>query len=122
MLASGTLRIEKFSFGSIRIDGQTYEHDLVIDRGEIQKRKKKASKPYRDAFRHTPLSVKENIPWRCRRLVIGTGAEGLLPVMDEVRDEARERNVELISVPTDEAIAILNRGDKATNAVLHVTC
>jgi hypothetical protein len=42
--------------------------------------------------------------------------------MDEVRDEARERKVQLISVPTPEAIAILNRGGKATNAVLHVTC
>jgi hypothetical protein len=116
------LRFENFSFGSIRIDGETYDYDLVIDRGEIQKRKKKASKPYREAFKHTPLSVKENIPWRCSRLVIGTGAEGLLPVMDEVRDEARERKVQLISVPTPEAIAILNRGGKATNAVLHVTC
>ncbi len=116
------MRFEKFSFGSIRIDGETYDYDLVIDRGEIQKRKKKASKPYREAFKHTPLSVKENIPWRCSRLVIGTGAEGLLPVMDEVRDEARERKVQLISVPTPEAIAILNRGGKATNAVLHVTC
>ncbi len=116
------MRFEKFSFGSIRIDGETYEYDLVIDRGEIQKRKKKASKPYRDAFQHTPLSVKENIPWRCRRLVIGTGANGRLPVMDEVLEEARERKVELISVPTKDAIAILNRGAKATNAVLHVTC
>jgi len=116
------LRFEKFSFGSIRIDGQTYDYDLVIDRGEIHKRKKKAYRPYREAFKHTPLSVKENIPWRCSRLVIGTGAEGLLPVMDEVRDEARDRKVQLISVPTPEAIAILNRGGKATNAVLHVTC
>ncbi len=116
------MRFDRFSFGSIRIDGETYDYDLVIDRGEIQKRKKKASKPYREAYKHTPLSVKENIPWRCSRLVIGTGAEGLLPVMDEVRDEARARNVQLISVPTPEAIAILNRGGKATNAVLHVTC
>ena len=28
------MRFESFSFGSIRIDGVTYEHDLVIDRGE----------------------------------------------------------------------------------------
>lgn len=32
----------KYSFGSIHIDGVTYEHDVVIDRGEVQKRKKKA--------------------------------------------------------------------------------
>jgi hypothetical protein len=116
------VRFESFSFGSIQIDGVTYEHDLVIDRGEIRKRKKQASKPYRDAYGHTPLSAQEDIPWRCRRLVVGTGAEGGLPVTDEVRKEARLRKVELLSLPTKDAIAILNRGDEDTNAILHVTC
>ena len=116
------MRFESFSFGSIRIDGVTYEHDLVIDRGEIRKRKKKASKHYRDVYGHTPLSTKEDIPWRCRRLVVGTGAEGGLPVMDEVRKEAQLRKVELLSLPTTDAIAILNESGRYTNAVLHVTC
>jgi hypothetical protein len=31
-------------------------HDVVIDRGEVQKRKKGASKKFRAAFGHTPLS------------------------------------------------------------------
>jgi len=44
------MRFEEFSFGSIRIDGVTYEFDVVIDRGEIRKRKKKASKQFQDAF------------------------------------------------------------------------
>ena len=35
------VRFEEFSFGSIRIDGVTYEHDVVIDRAEVRKRKKK---------------------------------------------------------------------------------
>jgi len=37
------MRFEAFSFGSIRIDGVTYEHDVVIDHGHVRKRKKKAS-------------------------------------------------------------------------------
>jgi hypothetical protein len=64
------MRISHFAFGVLEIDGVTFEHDVVIDRGEIQKRKKKASKKFRDAFGHTPLSVKENLPWRCTRLAI----------------------------------------------------
>ncbi len=66
----------KVSFGFIRIDGVTYEYDSVIDRGETRKRKKRTSKRYRDAYGHTPLSAKEDIRWRCRGLVVGTGAEG----------------------------------------------
>ena len=116
------VHFEKFSFGSIQIDGVAYDYDLVIDRGEVRKRKKKASKRYRDAYGHTPVSVEENIPWRCRRLVVGTGAQGRLPVMPEVHSDARLRNVELVVLQTKEAIAILNRGDSDTNAILHVTC
>jgi hypothetical protein len=76
------MRFDKFSFGQIKIDGVSYEHDVVIDRGEIHKRKKKASKKFREEFGHTPLSVEEDIPWKCRRLVVGTDT-GELPVMDE---------------------------------------
>ena len=75
------MRIEEYSFGSIRIDGVSYEYDVVIDRGKVSKRKKKASKPFRGKFGHTPLSATENIPWKCQRLVVGTGEHGALPVM-----------------------------------------
>ena len=116
------MRFDGYSFGSIRIDGVTYEHDVILDRGEIRKRKKGPSKGFRDTYGHTPLSVAEDLPWRCRRLVIGTGASGSLPVMQEVEDEARRRKVDLLIVPTSEAIGVLNQGPKETNAVLHLTC
>jgi len=85
------VRIENFSFGSIDIDGRTYSQDVVLDRGKVRKRRKAASKRYRDSYGHTPLSVEEEIPWGCRRLVIGTGAAGALPVMDAVKAEADRR-------------------------------
>lgn len=116
------MHFEAFEFGSIRIDGVTYSHDIVIDRGEVRERKKKPSKPFRDDYGHTPLSVEEKIPWKCRRLVIGTGAQGALPVMDQVKREADRRKVELLSLPTSKAIDALNKKTKNTNAVLHVTC
>jgi len=116
------MQIEKFSFGSIRIDGVTHEHDVVIEGGEIRKRKKKLSKKFRNDFGHTPLSMEEDIPWKCRRLVIGTGAYGKLPVMTEVKREAERRKVELVIVPTAAAIEELRRDTEGTNAILHVTC
>jgi hypothetical protein len=64
------MRFEKFSFGSIRIDGVNHEHDVVIDRGKVRKRKKKPSKQFRDTFGHTPLSIEEKIPWKCHCLVV----------------------------------------------------
>jgi hypothetical protein len=116
------MRFDTFSFGSIQIDGSTYEHDVIVDRGEIHKRKKKPSKRFRDQFGHTPLSIEEDIPWRCRQLVIGSGAYGRLPVMPEVQREAERHKIKLLVLPTIKAIAVLNRDPKDTNAVLHVTC
>ena len=102
------MKFQQFSFGQIRIDGIEYGYDVVIDRGKVGKRKKKASKKFREAFGHTPLSLEEEIPWKCRRLVVGTG-EGALPVMDEVKREAERRKVELLILPTEEAMKLLNQ-------------
>ena len=115
------MHFDKFSFGALRIDGSTYEQDVVIDCGKIRKRKKAPSRRFRDEFGHTPLSIEEKIPWKCHRLVIGTGAYGRLSVMKEVRFEAERRHLELIIVPTSEAIRLIEK-ESGANAILHVTC
>jgi len=116
------MRFDEFSFGSVQIDDVTYEHDVVIDRGEVRKRNKKPSKKFHDEFGHTPLSIKEDIPWKCRRLVVGTGAYGQLPVMEDVKLEAARRQIELLLFPTGEAIEAIQQDTGQTNAILHVTC
>jgi hypothetical protein len=121
LCAEVSMRFEGFSFGSIRIDGVNYDHDVVIDRGEVHRRKKKPSKKFRDEFGHTPLSVEEKIPWKCRCLVVGTGT-GALPVMEEVKLEAKRRKVELLILPTVRAIELLKENPPEANAILHVTC
>jgi hypothetical protein len=110
-------------FGLIELDGERYDRDVVIERGRVGKRRKKASQPLRDRYGHTPLSLLEPIPWDCRRLIVGTGANGALPIDPDVFAEARRRGVELVAVPTEEACELLADADlETTNAILHVTC
>jgi len=116
------MRFDSYSFGSITIDGKAYDHDVVIEDGSVGKRSKKPSKRFQVRYGHTPLSAEEEIPWGCSRLVIGTGAAGSLPVMDEVLKEAERRGVELVMLPTEEALALLGSAPDGTNAILHVTC
>jgi len=116
------MRFEEFSFGSLKIDGAAFDYDVVIDRGVIRKRKKKSSKRFRDEYGHTPLSVTEDIHWKCRHLIVGAGVSGALPVMDEVKREAERRKVSLLILPTAKAIELLKDDPEETNAVLHVTC
>jgi hypothetical protein len=109
--------------GEIEVEGERYGDDLVIDGGRVAKRRKKASKRYRDRYGHTPLSAEEPIPWGGKRLVVGTGESGRLPVMPEVYEEAERRGVEVVALPTEEALRLLGTvKTKDVYAVLHVTC
>jgi len=117
------VQLELIDFGVIEIEGQRYEHDVVIEAGAVRKRRKGPSKPFRDDFDHTPLSVLEDIPWSGDRLVIGTGTAGRLPVMDEVVAEAARRGTQLTILPTAEACQLLAaRPAERVFAILHVTC
>jgi len=118
----GGVEFGPFAFGSIEIDGVTYEHDVVIEGGLVRKRKKGPSKALRARYGHTPLTAAEDIPWACRRLVIGSGVAGSLPVAEDVTAEAERRGVELVVLPTAEAIEALRTVGSGTNAILHVTC
>src|SRR5882762_4487122 len=110
-------------FGEIELEGKRYTHDVVIDGGKVRKRKKGPSKQFREKFGHTPLSAGEKIPWGGKRLIIGTGAHGALPVMDEVLAEAKRRGIEGISAPTSEISGRLDEGKKGrAYAILHCTC
>lgn len=110
-------------FGAIEVDGTRYDHDVVVDADGVRKRDKRPSKARKAEFGHTPLTVEEDLPWSAGRLVVGTGAQGRLPVTPEVIDEAERRGVELVTVPTSRACELLRtEPDGDTAAVLHVTC
>jgi hypothetical protein len=111
------------SFGEIEIEGERFDHDVVIEKGRVRKRKKGPSKRYRSEYGHTPLTADEKIPWSAKRLVIGTGANGQLPIADDLLRAAAARQVEVIARPTAEACGLLAAADpKSVAAILHVTC
>lgn len=121
--AEKPMKARLLRFGAVEIDGREYTHDVVIDGGRVRKRDKAPSKTYRGGFGHTPLSTAEDIPWGGRRLIVGTGADGALPILPDVELEAGRRGIELIAVPTEEACALVEALDPSeVRAILHVTC
>jgi hypothetical protein len=42
--------------------------------------------------------------------------------MEDVKREAKRRQIELVIVPTPRAIELLKKDPRKTNAILHVTC
>ncbi len=115
--------VEYPGFGAIVVDGERFDHDVVLEAGRVRRRQKGPSRKYRAQFGHTPLSTDEEIPWSRPRLVVGTGAEGRLPLVPDLWEEARSQAVEVIALPTAEACALLRSLEAGeVNAILHVTC
>jgi hypothetical protein len=111
------------AFGEILIEGHRYTSDVVIDNGRIRRRRKGPSKALRHLFGHTPLSVAEDVPWGGKRLIVGTGAEGALPVAPDVFQEGARRRIAIEALPTRDACRLLAELEaKDVCAVLHVTC
>lgn len=119
--AGAPILIEGLKFGEITVNGQKYSKDVVIDRGKVRKRDKGPSKE--ETGGHTPLTAKEEIPWDCETLIIGTGMDGALPVAEGVKEEAKRRGVKLIILKTPEAVKKISESPGSrVNAILHITC
>jgi hypothetical protein len=117
------MKMRMQTFGEIEVEGEWYDYDLVIEQGEIRKRGKKPSKVYRARFGHTPLSAEETIPWHGKRLFVGTGMYGKLPIMPELYAAAEDKGIEVVARPTPELCSVLRElKPKDVNAILHVTC
>jgi hypothetical protein len=117
------MKARLIAFGEIEVEKQRYDHDVVIEAGKVSKRKKGPSKQYREQTGHTPLSIKEHIPWGGNQLIVGTGSYGRLPVMPEIEHEAIRRGIKLVAVPTEEACRLLkDLKPKDAYAILHTTC
>jgi hypothetical protein len=111
------------AFGEVQIEGERYTRDVVIDGGRVSRRRKGPSKALRNQFGHTPLSIAEAIPWGGRRLIVGTGAEGRLPIAPDAYAEAARRGIEVHALPTADACRLLaDMRSRDVYAVLHVTC
>lgn len=56
-------------------------------------------------------------------LIVGTGESGSLPILPAVWAEAERRGVELVAVPTEEALRLIGDVDASdVYAIVHVTC
>jgi hypothetical protein len=117
------VKAKLIAFGDLRLEGERYDRDVVIDAGRVRRRRKGPSKALADQFGHTPLSVAEDIPWGGRRLIVGTGAHGGLPIAPNVYAEAKRRGIVIEALPTRDACRLLaDLEPEDVYAVLHVTC
>ena len=112
------------AYGWIEIDGNRYDHDVIIHRDRsVEKRSKKKSRKYRGFFRHTPLAHTELIFLENEKpeiVYIGTGQFDDLPITTEALKILAK--LRAIIRPTPEIMRLLSDEYRSYAAVLHVKC
>ena len=118
------MAIERTSFGSITIDGKTYEHDVIIRlSGEVVKRKKKLSKKYYGTS-HVISKDEGKLVFEkgCEQIVIGSGQMGNVNLSPEAEAYFAKAGCKVLLQPTPEAIGEFNRSRVRKVGLFHVTC
>jgi hypothetical protein len=117
-------RIDRTDFGSITIDGEVLEYDVVIRlNGEVKKRKKKLSKALYGTSHTISLDEAKYVYERgTEQLIIGAGQYGNVVLSDEAETYFEEKRCRVKLLPTPEAMRIWNKADGAVIGLFHVTC
>jgi hypothetical protein len=117
-------KTEATSFGSITIEGQKFDHDVItrLD-GSIGKRKKKLSKKLYGTSHKISLPEAEFIYEEgAQTLIIGTGQYDRVRLSDEARDYFDSHGLKIITIASPEAIRLWNDEEGALIGLFHVTC
>jgi len=102
------MEIESTTFGTITIDGKTYEHDVVIRlSGEVVKRKKKLSKKdYGTSHVLSKDEAKFVFEKGCEQLILGSGQMGNVHLSPEAEAYFAKKGCKVLLQPTPEAIQV----------------
>jgi len=111
--------IDSYSFGRIVIDGKTYTSDIILYPDKVDDSWWRKSghllqkEDLTDIVRHNP-----------EVLIVGTGAHGLMKVLDETKQFLKSKQIKLIAEETREACETYNElKDKGKIvAAVHLTC
>jgi len=112
--------IEKYEFGNIIIDGEKYTSDVII----------LGNKVVPDWWRRVghslcPEDLERVIEFHPERLIIGTGASGMMDVPKETIHWLKGNGIEPVVFPTEKACKEYNKlspSEKKIAACFHLTC
>jgi len=117
-------KIDRTRFGSITIDGEDFDRDVIIRLdGQVKKRKKKLSKALYGTSHMISRDEAEHVYQAgAKRLIIGSGQFGMVKLSDEAAGYFQDRNCQVDVSPTKAAIEAWNEADGAVIGLFHITC
>jgi hypothetical protein len=116
--------IQTTKFGSITVDDEVLDYDIVIRLGgKVKKRKKKLSKRQYGSSHTVSLDeAKQVFDKGAERLIIGSGQHHSVRLSDEAESYFKKKGCSVELHPTPEAIEVWNEAEGKTIGMFHVTC
>jgi hypothetical protein len=113
------MKISRYSFGRIVVDGKSYTSDIIIYPGRVD-----GSWWRKEGHNLSLDDLKGIIDAEPQVLIIGTGYNGEMKVQDEAVEALTSRGMEVHALRTTQAVELYNRLEKDGNviAALHLTC
>ena len=117
-------KIDRTMFGSITIDGEIHERDVMIRlSGKVKRRKKKLSKAVYGTSHMISLEEAKHIYQKgAERLIVGAGQFGLVELSDEAAEYFESNGCEVDLLPMKEVVEVWNETEGAVIGLFHVTC
>ncbi len=112
------MKIQDYSFGRIKIEGQTYTKDVII-------LPERVFSPWwrKEGHRLSMEDLSEALNARPEVLIIGRGYAGVMRVPDELVKALQERGIDVVVQKTRDAVKTFNNIEgKRVAAALHLTC
>lgn len=116
--------IVQTTFGSITIEEEFLEHDVLIRLdGQVKKRKKKLSKAVYGTSHVISLDEAKYVYEQgAKRLIVGTGQNDSVRLSDEAAGYFQRKQCEVELFATPRAIQAWNESKGAVIGLFHVTC
>jgi hypothetical protein len=110
-------KVDSSYFGSIIIDGNKFDHDVIVDANGLVRQRD-------SSHEFTKRNVEDLLLLDPEVIVIGTGTAGLMKVHPDVEVAAQMNGVEIVAKKTPDAVKEFNKYSKRkrTIGVFHLTC
>ena len=114
------MKIDSYSFGVIKIDGQEFKSDLIIYPDHVDDKwwRKEAHLLQIEDLTGV-LALKPEI------LLVGQGQPGLMKVDQKVEEHCRKNSIRLLVMPTEKAVEEYNHSSGKKEKIIacfHLTC
>ncbi len=117
-------KINTTAFGSITIDNEKHNHDVLIRlNSTVKKRKKKLSKNIYGTSHVISLDEAKHIYEKgAKLLIVGSGQYDQVKLSEEASHYFRKKKCKILLYPTPKAIETWNKEQGKVIALFHVTC